>query len=74
MKHDLIEHTAQYIAVTLCVCGSLHRLRDGTAQTSSGSGVALKDLPAMLNDDDDDPMQERINEVTDPNFEAAARE
>ena len=36
--------------------------------------TSLKDLPAMLNDDDDDPMQERINEVTDPNFETAARE
>ena len=36
--------------------------------------TSLKDLPAMLNDDDDDPMQERINEVTDPNFETAAQQ
>ena len=36
--------------------------------------TSLKDLPAMLDDDADDPMQERIAEVTDPSLEKAVQE
>ena len=36
--------------------------------------TSLKDLPAMLDDDAEDPMQERIAEVTDPSLEKAVQE
>lgn len=36
--------------------------------------TSLKDLPPMLDNDADDPMQERIAEVTDPDFEESAQE
>ena len=48
MQHDLIEHAAQYIAVTLCGNGYLNSLGDSAAQRACGAGMLGEDLLADL--------------------------